>query len=75
MPDDNTFIIINDKNRFWARNCWTTEYPNAKRYYDEDQAILICKTIATRAYVVMDYGYDNESDIFCNENPKAVNCY
>jgi len=52
--------IIKDKDLFWTGTNWHKEYPEAKIFKTEKDAVKEKETKAKKGSVIQDYGYENE---------------
>lgn len=64
--EKNFYVITDDKFCFWNGSRFSKEFPEAKIYYSPLNAKQDCNRIKNDAYVVVNYGLDNELDIYSN---------
>jgi len=62
------FIIVNKEGNFWnaITKEFVEEYQEGTIYPTENRAMRHCTKLNQDAYIVKDYGYNNERTIFAN---------
>jgi hypothetical protein len=70
MVEMENCIIITQEATFWNGKKFIEEYPEAKRYTAQE-AVKAVKEVQGNAYVCMDYGTEEEADIYFHRHEQG----